>query len=202
MDLPTSPPDAVAKAGRAISSALLGSDPEPIVEEVEENFDDRDEDPVASSRPTVRLSVDVPGTAGTRTGGLRAESSLDSSDESSEDSRARRRDKRRKKRPRRSHRRSRGSRRYSGITDVLDMEFTDDESISPPRASTRKTQASKFVQDTADSDVEDADIILRKEDYGVMGTQEYRKNMTLATKPSETPFGVTGEGITDRIGGE
>ena len=37
MDLPTSPTDAVAKAGRAISSALLGSDPEPIVEEVEEN---------------------------------------------------------------------------------------------------------------------------------------------------------------------
>ena len=53
MDLLTSPTDAVAKAGRAISSALLGSDPEPIVEEVEENFDDRDEDPVASSRPTV-----------------------------------------------------------------------------------------------------------------------------------------------------
>ena len=72
MDLPTSPTDAVAKAGRAISSALLGLDPEPIMEEVEENFDDRDEDHVASSRPTVRLSVDVPGTAGIRTGGLRA----------------------------------------------------------------------------------------------------------------------------------
>ena len=82
------------------------------------------------------------------------------------------------------------------------MEFTDDESISPPCVSTRKTQASKFFQDTADSDVEDADIILRKEDYGVMGTQEYRKNMTLATEPLETPFGVTGEGMIDRIGGE
>ena len=99
MDLPTSPTDAVAKAGRAISSALLGSNPEPIVEEVEENFDDRDEDPVASSRPTVQLSVDVPGNAGTGTGGLGAESSLGSSDESSEDLRARRQDKRRMKRP-------------------------------------------------------------------------------------------------------
>ena len=113
MDLPTSPTDAVAKAGRAITSALLGSDPEPIEEEVEENFDDRDKHPVASPRPTVQLSVDVSGNAGTGTGNLGAESSLGSSDESSEDSRAHRRDKRRKKRPRCSHRRSRGSRRYS-----------------------------------------------------------------------------------------
>ena len=35
-----------------------------------------------------------------------------------------------------------------------------------------------------------------------MGNQEYRKNMTLATEPLETPFGVTGEGMIDRIGGE
>ena len=50
------------------------------------------------------------------------------------------------------------------------MEFTDDDSIYPPPTSTRKTQASNFVEDIADSDIEDVDVILRKEDYGVMGT--------------------------------
>ena len=58
-NLPTSPTDAVAKASRAIASALLGSEQEPIKEEEEVNFKDPDERPVSSSRPTVQLSVNV-----------------------------------------------------------------------------------------------------------------------------------------------
>ena len=91
MNLPTSPTDAVAKAHRAITSALLGSEQEPIKEEVDENFEDGDNRPAAPSRPTVQLSVEVPGNNSAGIGGLGAESSLGSSDESSDDLRAHRR---------------------------------------------------------------------------------------------------------------
>ena len=80
---------------------------------------------------------------------------------------------------------------------MLDLEFTDDNSTSPPLTRSRKTQASKFVQDTPDSDIEDGDIILKKEDFGIPGTMEYCKNITLATKALETSFGVTDEGMID-----
>ena len=67
---------------------------------------------------------------------------------------------------------------YSRITSVLDLEFTDDNTTFPPRTCTCRAQASKFVQDTTDSDIEDGHIILKKEAFGVPGTtygvmQEY-----------------------------
>ena len=85
---------------------------------------------------------------------------------------------------------------------MFDLEFTNDDSTSPPRTRSRKTQTSKFVQDTPDSNIEDGDIILKKENFGIPGTTEYRKNMPLASKALETSFGVTGKGMIDRIGGE
>ena len=108
MSLPTGPKDAVAKANRAISNVLMGSDEKPIEEEVEINFKDPDKRPVSSFRPTVQLLVDISGDTGGGTRGLGVESSMGSSDESSEDSRAYCRCRRRKKHPHCSHRRSRG----------------------------------------------------------------------------------------------
>ena len=199
--LPSTPAaEAVARAGRAISGLMGGAGRQSISEETEILFDSQD----IASRSNDQFPADTGGDGGGG-GGLSSASSSDSSrSDSSDDSRSRRSHKRRKKRRRRGcdNRKSKGSRRYSGITDVLDLEFTDDDSTSPPPTRSRKTQASKFVQDTPDSDIEDGDIILKKEDFGIPGTTEYRKNMTLATEALETSFGVTGEGMIDRIGGE
>ena len=95
-----------------------------------------------------------------------------------------------------------GSQRYSGIVGVLDLELTHDDSASARQTRLRKTQTSKFDQYTPDSDIEDGDIILKKEDFGIPGTTEHHKNMPLATEALATLFGVTGEGIIDRISGE
>ena len=198
------PKIAIAKAGEVIGNLLGRPATQRNKEEEEVHFDVEDDCSGRSSRNQDQFPNGIPSAAGNNVddGGSRRASSFSSSDESSEDSRRRRRRRRRKKHSRRSRKKSRRSRRYSGITDVLDLEFTDDDSISPPPTSTRKTQASKFVEDIADSDIEDVDVILRKEDYGVMGTQEYQKNMALATESLETSFGVTGEGMVERIGGE
>ena len=117
MSLPTSPTDAMDKAGRAISNVLMGSEQKPIKEEEQVNFKDLDQRQGSSSRPTVQLSFVVPGDAGggAGTGGLGAESSLGSSDESSEDSRAYHRRRKSKKCPGCFRRKSRGM----GDTAVL-----------------------------------------------------------------------------------
>ena len=53
-------------------------------------------------------------------------------------------------------------------------------------------QKSKFVlnDDVPDIDMMDIDVMLRKEDYGVPGTTEFRKNMQMATAPLSNKFGV------------
>ena len=203
MSLPSTPAETVTKAGRAISGLIGGAGCQPMSE-----FFLIIKTPPPGPMINFQRVFHPPGTGGGGSGND-DESSLasiseSSNSDSSDDSRSRRSHKRRKKRRRRRHdrRRSTGSRRYSGITDVLDLEFTDDDSTSPPPTRSRKTQASKFVQDTPDSDIEDGDIILEKEDFGIPGTTECRRNMTLAIEALETLSGVTGEGMIDRIGGE
>ena len=130
MSLPSTPADAMSKAGRIIGSLLGRAVRHPVNEEEQVLFEDQD----VSPRSCCHLSVSIPpGAAGNGDKGGRA-SSESSSDSSSSDFfdnlRNRRSSRRHKKRRRREcdHRRSKGGQRYRGITDVL-------------------SQASKFVQD-------------------------------------------------------
>ena len=53
----------------------------------------------------------------------------------------------------------------------------------PSAPPTSTVQMSKLVQDVAvsDADMLTIDVTLRKEDYGLPGSYDYRKNMTMAT---------------------
>jgi hypothetical protein len=57
---------------------------------------------------------------------------------------------------------------------------------------TLTVQLKKFVHQEAvdDADMLDADVTLRKEDYGEPGTSDYRKNMLMATMSLSEKFGV------------
>lgn len=59
-------------------------------------------------------------------------------------------------------------------------------------------QGSKFVRtaDVPDADMLDVDVALRKEDYGVPGSSDYRKNMASATEGLRDKFGVPKHKVT------
>ena len=62
-------------------------------------------------------------------------------------------------------------------------------------------QKAKFVlqQDIPDEQIDDQDIILKKENYGTPGTTEWRKNMAMATEPLKEPFGVAQHKVVHRV---
>ena len=53
-------------------------------------------------------------------------------------------------------------------------------------------QSSKFVRtvDVPDSAMLNVDVTLKKDDYGLPGSSDYRKNMAMATAPLSDKFGV------------
>ena len=59
-------------------------------------------------------------------------------------------------------------------------------------------QSSKFVRtmDVPDADMLDVDVALRKEDYGVPGSSDYRKNMASATEGLRDKFCVPKHKVT------
>ena len=68
---------------------------------------------------------------------------------------------------------------------------TTNEARTPTTNNTTK-QHSKFVldEDVPDEDMLDVEVALKKEDYGAVGSSDYRKNRAMATAPLSEKFGV------------
>ena len=70
-----------------------------------------------------------------------------------------------------------------------------------PRTMKPAGQRAKFVLSQAipDEQIDDQDIILKKENYGTHGTTKWRKNMVMATEALKEPFGVAKHKVVNKV---
>ena len=87
-----------------------------------------------------------------------------------------------------------------GFSDAMGFDI---QPPPPPPPTTGANQKSKFMEeDVAEEAMVEVDVVLRKEDYGVPGTQDFRKNMTLATTSLPNKFGVANHKIVSKAAAE